>query len=122
MCSCRRSRPTKQTDAEEVIALTQAAGQQAVAVPGDLKDEAYCEQLVTRAVTELGASRNAVAPDRDQRLLRSDGPGRKGRCPPCQPQRDGAATATPVPVGSRHNARSAATRWSARKRRAGRYR
>ncbi len=46
--------PSEETDAEEVIALIQAAGQQAVAAPGDLKDEAYCEQLVTRAVTELG--------------------------------------------------------------------
>jgi len=46
--------PSEETDAEEVIALIQAAGQRAVAAPGDLKEEAYCEQLVTRAVTELG--------------------------------------------------------------------
>ena len=46
--------PEEESDAREVIALVQAAGQVAVAAPGDLTDEAYCEALVARAVAELG--------------------------------------------------------------------
>ncbi|KAA8997584.1 SDR family oxidoreductase [Paenibacillus spiritus] len=46
--------PEEEADAKEVIELIQAAGRKAIAVPGDLKDEAYCEQLVETAVKELG--------------------------------------------------------------------
>lgn len=46
--------PEEQADADEVVALVEAAGRKAVAFPGDLKDEAYCTALVQRAVDELG--------------------------------------------------------------------
>ncbi len=46
--------PEEEEDAQEVIALIEAAGQKAVALPGDISDEAFCQQLVTRTVNELG--------------------------------------------------------------------
>lgn len=46
--------PAEEPDAQEVVKLIEAAGQKAVAVPGDLKDEAYCQTLISRAVQELG--------------------------------------------------------------------
>lgn len=46
--------PTEEPDAQEVIALIQAAGQKAVAIPGDITDEAFCQRLVAEAVRELG--------------------------------------------------------------------
>lgn len=42
------------SDAEEVIKLIEAAGQKAVVIPGDLKDEAFCRELVQKAVEGLG--------------------------------------------------------------------
>jgi NAD(P)-dependent dehydrogenase (short-subunit alcohol dehydrogenase family) len=46
--------PTEQPDADEVVSLIQAAGRKAVAIPGDLRDEAFCEELVTKAIAGLG--------------------------------------------------------------------
>ncbi|MGJ4996189.1 SDR family oxidoreductase [Bradyrhizobium sp. HKCCYLS3077] len=46
--------PTEEPDAQEVIALIKAEGRKAVAIPGDLRDERFCEQLVQRAVEGLG--------------------------------------------------------------------
>ncbi|SEL81639.1 hypothetical protein SAMN05216359_11816 [Roseateles sp. YR242] len=46
--------PAEEPDAKEVIELIRSAGRKAVALPGDLRDEAFCEQLVANAVTELG--------------------------------------------------------------------
>src|SRR3979411_2419485 len=46
--------PTEEPDAKEVIDLIKAAGRKAVAIPGDIRNEAFCRQLVDRAVTELG--------------------------------------------------------------------
>jgi NAD(P)-dependent dehydrogenase (short-subunit alcohol dehydrogenase family) len=46
--------PTEQPDADEVIALIKAAGRNAVALPGDLREEAFCKKLVADAVRELG--------------------------------------------------------------------
>jgi len=46
--------PSEQKDADEVIALLTGEGHTVVGVPGDLKDEAFCKQLVARAVKELG--------------------------------------------------------------------
>lgn len=46
--------PEEEQDAAEVVQLIQAEGRKAIAVPGDLKDEAFCNQLVERAVKELG--------------------------------------------------------------------
>lgn len=46
--------PEEEQDAQEVIKLIEEAGRKAVAVPGDLKDETYCEQVVASAVDQLG--------------------------------------------------------------------
>ncbi|MFN3433891.1 MAG: SDR family NAD(P)-dependent oxidoreductase, partial [Sphingomonas sp.] len=41
--------PDEQADADEVVALIEAAGRKAVAIPGDLKEEAFCNRLVAEA-------------------------------------------------------------------------
>lgn len=46
--------PAEEPDAREVVALIQQAGRKAVAIPGDIRDEGTCRQLVARAVRELG--------------------------------------------------------------------
>jgi NAD(P)-dependent dehydrogenase (short-subunit alcohol dehydrogenase family) len=46
--------PTEEPDAREVVAYIQQAGRRAVAIPGDLRSEAFCQQLVARAVEGLG--------------------------------------------------------------------
>jgi NAD(P)-dependent dehydrogenase (short-subunit alcohol dehydrogenase family) len=46
--------PTEEPDAQEVIQLIRAAGRKAVAIPGDLREEAFCQKLVEQAVNELG--------------------------------------------------------------------
>jgi NAD(P)-dependent dehydrogenase (short-subunit alcohol dehydrogenase family) len=46
--------PTEEEDAQQVIALIKEAGRKAVALPGDLRDEAFCNKLVADAVKELG--------------------------------------------------------------------
>jgi NAD(P)-dependent dehydrogenase (short-subunit alcohol dehydrogenase family) len=46
--------PTEQPDADEVVALIKEQGQKAVAIPGDLRDEAFCRKLVSDAVEQLG--------------------------------------------------------------------
>jgi NAD(P)-dependent dehydrogenase (short-subunit alcohol dehydrogenase family) len=46
--------PEEEDDAKEVVALIEEAGRKAVAFPGDIKDEAYCEALIRKAVDELG--------------------------------------------------------------------
>ena len=46
--------PSEEQDARETIALIEAAGRKAVAIPGDLKDESFNKQLVERAHQELG--------------------------------------------------------------------
>jgi NAD(P)-dependent dehydrogenase (short-subunit alcohol dehydrogenase family) len=46
--------PAEEPDAREVIDLIRAAGRKGVAIPGDIKDEAFCKSLVERAVKELG--------------------------------------------------------------------
>lgn len=46
--------PNEQADADEVVALIERAGRKAVAIPGDLKDEAFCRRLVTEAAAQLG--------------------------------------------------------------------
>jgi NAD(P)-dependent dehydrogenase (short-subunit alcohol dehydrogenase family) len=42
------------SDAEETVRVVEAAGRRAVAVPGDIGEESLCQQLVGRAVDELG--------------------------------------------------------------------
>lgn len=46
--------PVEEPDAREVIQLIRAAGRKAVAIPGDIRDEKFCNQLVATAVRELG--------------------------------------------------------------------
>jgi NAD(P)-dependent dehydrogenase (short-subunit alcohol dehydrogenase family) len=46
--------PTEEPDAREVIDLIKKEGRKAVAIPGDLRDEAFCKKLVDQAVNELG--------------------------------------------------------------------
>jgi NAD(P)-dependent dehydrogenase (short-subunit alcohol dehydrogenase family) len=44
----------EESDAQEVIKLIRAAGRKAVAIPGDLRQEQFCKDLVSKAVKELG--------------------------------------------------------------------
>ena len=44
----------EEPDAQEVMALIRGAGRKAVAIPGDLRDEAFCQSLVAQAVQQLG--------------------------------------------------------------------
>jgi hypothetical protein len=46
--------PVEQPDADEVIALIRAEGRKAVPLPGDIRDEAFCQKLVADAVDGLG--------------------------------------------------------------------
>jgi len=46
--------PTEEPDAREVIELIKAEGRKAIAIPGDLRDEAFCKHLVEEAVKGLG--------------------------------------------------------------------
>jgi len=46
--------PAEEADAKEVIALIKAAGRKGVAIPGDLREEAFCQKLVAEAVRQLG--------------------------------------------------------------------
>lgn len=46
--------PAEEADAAEVIALIKKDGRTGLAIPGDLTDEAFCRQLVERAVQGLG--------------------------------------------------------------------
>ncbi len=47
--------PSEQEDANAVIKHIEAAGQKAAAIPGDISDEAFCKELVKRAVEALGS-------------------------------------------------------------------
>jgi NAD(P)-dependent dehydrogenase (short-subunit alcohol dehydrogenase family) len=46
--------PAEEPDAREVIALIKAEGRKAIAIPGDIRDEAFCQRLVAEAVRGLG--------------------------------------------------------------------
>ena len=46
--------PQEESDAKEVVELIKKAGRKAVAIPGDLRDESFCQKLVQQAVKELG--------------------------------------------------------------------
>jgi hypothetical protein len=46
--------PDEEPDAQEVIKLIKDAGRNGVALPGDLREEAFCTKLVTDAVQKLG--------------------------------------------------------------------
>ena len=46
--------PEEEPDAIEVIRLIEAEGRKAIAIPGDIRSEAFCQQLVKEAVEKLG--------------------------------------------------------------------
>jgi NAD(P)-dependent dehydrogenase (short-subunit alcohol dehydrogenase family) len=46
--------PAEEPDAQEVIALIKAESRIGLALPGDLRDEGFCRQLVARAIEGLG--------------------------------------------------------------------
>jgi len=45
--------PAEEEDAQQVIGLIKAEGRKAVAIPGDIREEAFCRQLVDQAVQKL---------------------------------------------------------------------
>lgn len=46
--------PAEEADAREVIALIKTEGRKAIAIPGDLREETFCQRLVAEAVKGLG--------------------------------------------------------------------
>lgn len=46
--------PEEEPDAIQVIELIKKAGRKAVAIPGDLREESFCNKLVAQAVQQLG--------------------------------------------------------------------
>lgn len=46
--------PEEQADAAEVVQLIEAEGRKAVAIPGDIRSESFCKQLVHQAAEQLG--------------------------------------------------------------------
>ncbi len=46
--------PSEEDDAREVIALLKAEKVKAIAIPGDLKEESFCNRLIAEAVKGLG--------------------------------------------------------------------
>ncbi len=46
--------PIEQPDAREVIKLIEAEGRRAIALPGDIKSEAFCRELVDQAHEQMG--------------------------------------------------------------------
>src|SRR3979411_1094470 len=53
--------PTEGPDAKEVIDLIKAEGRIGIAIPGDIRAEAFCRELVDRAVKGLGGRGSVVA-------------------------------------------------------------
>lgn len=47
--------PSEEPDAQEVIQLIKAEGRKAIPVPGDLREETYCKELVSKAIAALGS-------------------------------------------------------------------
>jgi NAD(P)-dependent dehydrogenase (short-subunit alcohol dehydrogenase family) len=46
--------PTEEPDAQQVIALIKAEERKGLAIPGDIRDEKFCQELVRKAVEGLG--------------------------------------------------------------------
>lgn len=46
--------PDEQPDADEVLALIKAAGRTGAGIPGDLRSETFCTELVASAIDQLG--------------------------------------------------------------------
>jgi NAD(P)-dependent dehydrogenase (short-subunit alcohol dehydrogenase family) len=47
-------KPEEQSDANDTKALVEAEGRQCVLLPGDLRDAAFCEDIVSQTVAQLG--------------------------------------------------------------------
>jgi NAD(P)-dependent dehydrogenase (short-subunit alcohol dehydrogenase family) len=47
-------KPEEQSDADDTKALVEAEGRQCVLLPGDLRDAAFCEDIVSQTVAQLG--------------------------------------------------------------------
>ena len=62
--------PTEEPDAREVIQLIKEDGRTGIAIPGDLRDEAFCRRLVTEAVQGLGGLDIVVAMPADSNRSR----------------------------------------------------
>ncbi|WP_116288566.1 SDR family NAD(P)-dependent oxidoreductase, partial [Klebsiella pneumoniae] len=46
--------PEEEDDAREVVELIKKAGRKVAAIPGDIRDETFCNHLVKQAVDALG--------------------------------------------------------------------
>jgi len=46
--------PDEESDAQEVVQLIEKEGRKAVAIPGDLREESFCNELILKAVEALG--------------------------------------------------------------------
>ena len=46
--------PDEEKDAQETVRLIEEAGRTAVTVPGDIRDQQVCRQIIERAIDELG--------------------------------------------------------------------
>ncbi len=46
--------PDEEPDARDVVALIEKEGRKAIAIPGDLREEAFCQELIATAVDRLG--------------------------------------------------------------------
>lgn len=44
----------EESDAQETVRVVREAGRKAVALPGDIGDEAHCQQIIQRAMQEFG--------------------------------------------------------------------
>jgi hypothetical protein len=48
--------PEEQDDANETVRVVKSTGRKAVAVPGDLRQKSFCQDVVSQTVRELGSS------------------------------------------------------------------
>jgi NAD(P)-dependent dehydrogenase (short-subunit alcohol dehydrogenase family) len=46
--------PAEEADAQEVVGYIRQAGRTAAAIPGDIRDAAFCQRLVAEAIKQLG--------------------------------------------------------------------
>lgn len=47
--------PSEEVDGQKTLGMIKDAGQKAIAIPGDITDEAFCKSLVQQTVSELGS-------------------------------------------------------------------
>jgi hypothetical protein len=68
--------PTEEPDAQQVIELIKQAGRIGLALPGDLRDEAFCNKLVADAISGLGGLDIVASDAARQQAHDSVSPGR----------------------------------------------